>query len=90
MSVRGFTFDNGATSERYDYNYLDNRPTIDTTLTVSGAIPDSKAVGDELDAKVDKVAGKDLSTNDYTTAEKTKLAGLPSTISISDGVLIIS
>lgn len=26
--------------------------------------------------KVDKIAGKDLSTNDYTTAEKNKLAGL--------------
>lgn len=33
----------------------------------------------ELDAdKVDKVAGKQLSTNDYSTAEKTKLAGIPS------------
>ena len=30
----------------------------------------------ELDKKVDKVAGKGLSTNDYTDAEKTKLAGL--------------
>lgn len=30
----------------------------------------------ELAKKVDKVEGKDLSTNDYTTAEKTKLAGL--------------
>ena len=29
-----------------------------------------------LTAKVDKVDGKGLSTNDYTTAEKTKLAGL--------------
>ena len=29
-----------------------------------------------LSAKVDKVDGKGLSTNDYTTAEKTKLAGL--------------
>ena len=28
--------------------------------------------------KVDKVAGKGLSTNDYTTAEKTKLAGIES------------
>jgi len=27
--------------------------------------------------KVDKVSGKGLSTNDYTTAEKTKLAGIP-------------
>lgn len=30
----------------------------------------------DLSGKVDKVAGKDLSTNDYTTAEKTKLAGI--------------
>ena len=29
-----------------------------------------------LDKKVDKVFGKQLSTNDYTTAEKNKLAGL--------------
>ena len=29
-----------------------------------------------LATKVDKVTGKGLSTNDYTTAEKTKLAGL--------------
>ena len=31
---------------------------------------------DLLDYKVDKVSGKGLSTNDYTTAEKTKLAGI--------------
>lgn len=30
----------------------------------------------DLSGKVDKVPGKDLSTNDYTTAEKTKLAGI--------------
>lgn len=30
----------------------------------------------DLSGKVDKVAGKDLSTNDYTTAEKTKLEGV--------------
>lgn len=30
----------------------------------------------DLSGKVDKVVGKDLSTNDYTTAEKTKLAGI--------------
>lgn len=30
----------------------------------------------DLSGKVDKVAGKSLSTNDYTTAEKTKLAGI--------------
>ena len=32
-----------------------------------------------LDTKVDKVTGKVLSTNDYTTAEKTKLAGITGT-----------
>lgn len=31
---------------------------------------------DELSKKVDKVSGKGLSTNDYTTAEKNKLAGI--------------
>lgn len=33
-------------------------------------------LGNQLDGKVDKVSGKGLSTNDYTTAEKNKLAGL--------------
>lgn len=34
------------------------------------------ALDNKLANKVDKIAGKDLSTNDYTTAEKNKLAGL--------------
>ena len=36
----------------------------------------SNAVAEALNDKVDKVTGKGLSTEDYTTAEKTKLAGL--------------
>ena len=32
----------------------------------------------KLNNKVDKVTGKELSTNDYTTAEKNKLAGIAS------------
>lgn len=39
-------------------------------------IPTSKAVLDALGEKVDKVEGKGLSTNDYTTEEKEKLAGI--------------
>lgn len=35
-------------------------------------------IKDKLSNKVDKVEGKDLSTNDYTTAEKEKLAGIAS------------
>lgn len=38
--------------------------------------PISTAQQTALDGKVDKVTGKGLSTNDYTTAEKTKLAGI--------------
>lgn len=37
---------------------------------------DIKPIEDEIAGKVDKVAGKQLSTEDFTTAEKTKLAGL--------------
>lgn len=35
-----------------------------------------KKVNDKADGKVDKITGKGLSTNDYTTEEKTKLAGI--------------
>lgn len=38
--------------------------------------PISTATQTALNNKVDKVAGKGLSTNDYTTAEKDKLAGI--------------
>jgi len=36
----------------------------------------TKSLNDLEENKVDKVAGKGLSTNDYTTAEKTKLTGI--------------
>ncbi len=36
----------------------------------------TSSVTTSLNLKVDKVTGKDLSTNDYTTTEKTKLAGV--------------
>ena len=53
-------------------------PQIDTSLTTEGKAADSKAVGDALAEKVDKVSGKSLSTNDYTTEEKEKLSGIAS------------
>ena len=49
---------------------------IDTELETAGKAADAKAVGDALATKVDAASGKGLSTNDYTTAEKTKLAGI--------------
>lgn len=57
----------------------------DTTKVVtyteegSGTAPTLEyATKSDLATKVDKVSGKGLSTNDYTTAEKQKLAGLSS------------
>lgn len=44
--------------------------------TTDAAKPISVAAQAALDNKVDKVGGKQLSTNDYTTAEKNKLAGI--------------
>ena len=57
----------------------DSAPTTGSTNPVqSGGV--ASAIGDlnqALGNKVDKVAGKGLSTEDYTTAEKTKLGALP-------------
>ena len=47
---------------------------VDNTSDVNK--PVSTAQQAALDKKVDKVAGKGLSTNDYTTDEKNKLAGI--------------
>lgn len=49
---------------------------IDTNLTQPGQAADSKAVGDAFENKVDKVTGMGLSTNDFTTEEKEKLASV--------------
>ena len=61
-------------------NYYTKSET-DTKLNAKAdktAIPDISTLASktELNTKVDKVSGKGLSSNDYTTAEKTKLAGL--------------
>lgn len=47
----------------------------DTTVDLSG-YSTTEAINTLLAEKVDKEAGKGLSSNDYTDAEKTKLAGL--------------
>lgn len=49
---------------------------IGTTATDLSDYYKKTEVNDLLDKKVDKIAGKELSTNDYTTPEKTKLASL--------------
>lgn len=50
---------------------------IDSSLSDTSENPvQNKVITAALGGKVDTEAGKGLSTNDYTTAEKTKLAGL--------------
>ena len=61
---------------KFDGTTYDVGKTPDTTLAVSGSPADAATVGTELDKKVDKVTGKGLSTEDFTTAEKTKLTGI--------------
>lgn len=54
-----------------------NKTIVDSTLSATSTNPvENQAVKSALDNKVDKVDGKGLSTEDYTTAEKTKLASL--------------
>ena len=58
-----------------DDNDMDSAPTQNSTNVVSsGGVYAFVVQG--LDGKVDKVQGKGLSTEDYTTAEKTKLGGI--------------
>lgn len=45
-------------------------------LTDSGVSYLVNKIDESLEQKVDKVSGKGLSTNDFTTAEKTKLSGI--------------
>ena len=50
---------------------------VDSALSSTSANPvENKAINTALGKKVDKVTGKGLSTNDYTTAEKNKLADI--------------
>lgn len=60
---------------------VDSAPdTLNTLKELASALGDdpnfATTITGQIGAKVDKVAGKDLSTNDYTTADKTKLAGI--------------
>lgn len=48
---------------------------VDVTEQISGKA-DKTYVDNKLDTKVDKVSGKQLSANDYTNEDKTKLAGI--------------
>ena len=65
-----------------DYTYLDNKPQI-ANITLQGnksladlGIASASDVETALGTKVDKVAGKGLSTNDYSNEDKTIVDGI--------------
>ena len=60
-----------------EYIYVDSKWELlgSQTVDLSGYVTTS-SMNTALANKVDKVSGKGLSTNDYTTAEKNKLAGI--------------
>lgn len=60
--------------------YTETGNNTDGTMTQS-------AIKTELENKVDKVSGKDLSTNDYTTAEKNKLKGIAAGATANTGTI---
>lgn len=53
--------------------------TVADAVMMSDSDSETSTVANVLNNKVDKVDGKQLSTNDYTTEEKNKLAGLQNT-----------
>ncbi|MBO7714633.1 MAG: hypothetical protein J6S85_13740 [Methanobrevibacter sp.] len=66
-------------------DFIKNKPTLgsaasrnvsSTIIPYGTELLPSGTIYSELSYKVDKIAGKRLSTEDYTTAEKNKLAGL--------------
>ena len=60
---------------------VDSAPeTLDTLNELAAALGDdpnfATTIANQISTKVDKIEGKGLSTNDYTSSEKTKLAGI--------------
>ena len=76
------TYTNGSTFDFIVNDGDDATVTIVTSFnstTSDSKVPSEKLTKTTLDTKVDKVTGKDLSTNDFTNAYKSALDGLSST-----------
>lgn len=65
----------GDVSDTYDATKWEKLGEVTTSVDLSGYVK-TTTLTTELGKKVDKVSGKQLSTNDYTTTEKNKLAGI--------------
>ncbi|ALW86338.1 hypothetical protein AUC43_15345 [Hymenobacter sedentarius] len=78
IAGKGLSTNDYTTAEQTKLAGLNNAPANQNSLTPASTTlaPTVDAVTGGLSGKVDKVAGKQLSTEDYTTTEKIKLAGL--------------
>jgi hypothetical protein len=87
--IKGDTGDPGVKGDpgTTDYEQLINKPDLTTKVdkvtgkslvsdTEIAKIHASGSDNQDLSGKVDKISGKGLSTNDYTDAEESKLAGI--------------
>lgn len=75
----------GSSADLTDYQKKTDSTLVTTNKTVVGAINEVK---NKLDDKVDKVDGKGLSTNDYTTEEKATLSNLKTAVGDTNSGLI--
>lgn len=82
MSGKRLQLKRGTTAQTSTFTGLNGEVTVDTTkktlVVHDGAKVGGTVLAKESDValKVDKVAGKQLSTEDYSTSEKSKLAGI--------------
>ena len=78
QSVNGYTGNISLTKSDFGLGNVQNTSDADKVI--------STKTQTALDTKVEKVVGKDLSTNDYTTAEKTKLAAISVTPNLASDI----
>lgn len=80
VNGKGLSTNDYTTTEKNKLEGIETGATktiVDATIGSTSTNPvQNKAVYASLNNKVDKVSGKGLSTNDYTTTEKTKLSGI--------------
>ena len=80
VTGKGLSTEDFTTAEKTKLEGIEtgaNKTVVDSALSSSSTNPvQNKVIKESLDSKVDKVSGKDLSTNDFTNADKTKLSGI--------------
>ena len=87
LAGRNFVYSSGEVDMKYlspygndvqeDINYLKQAMGGAVWGGITGTLSNQTDLQNALNGKVDAVTGKQLSTEDYTTAEKTKLTALP-------------